>query len=313
MDESLPDSPTADMSAEPAGTTNSPEFAGVPAADPGSPATGGKDAAALAKEADHASLRLAMAGDERGFSELVQRYERRACRVARNLVPSDEDAQDLVQDAFMRVFKSLDRFDFSHAFSTWLYRIVTNLAIDLLRKRRPTYSTTGPEEDEGDPEIIDESVEDPSAAMVREETVSEVQACLDSLAPHFQSALVLREFEGLPCNDIAEIVGATHVTVRWRLHRGRKLFQEEWERRERDQESARGANTPGGSNVDQSDAGANQEAGSGPGECREGAPSTALDEGGAPDKHASKKQSDDGADRSASKSHDDSKGRGGSR
>jgi DNA-directed RNA polymerase specialized sigma24 family protein len=65
------------------------------------------------------------------------------------------------------------------------------------------------------------------------ETADEVQECLAALAPHFQSVLVLRELEGLPCTEIAEIVGATHVTVRWRLHRGRKLFQEEWERRQR--------------------------------------------------------------------------------
>jgi len=190
-----------------------------------------------AKARDHESVRLALAGDERGFAELYSRYERRAWRVARNLVPSDEDAQDLVQDAFLRVFKSLERFDFSHAFSTWLYRIVTNLAIDLLRKRRPSYSTTSAEEDESDQELVDERVEDPSQSMLREETANEVRNCLQVLAPHFQSALVLRELEGLPCNEIADIVGATHVTVRWRLHRGRKLFQEEWERREREQES----------------------------------------------------------------------------
>jgi len=235
-------------------------------------------------------MRLALAGDERGFAELVQRYERRAWRVARNLVPSDEDAQDLVQDAFMRVFRNLERFDFSHAFSTWLYRIVTNLAIDLLRKRRPTYSTTGSEEDEADPEIVDERVEDPSAALLREETVGEVQACLDSLAPHFQSALVLRELEGLPCNEIAEIVGATHVTVRWRLHRGRKLFQEEWERRERDQESRASANALPSFDVDPASVGQGEEARPGAGARQGQAPSTALggssrevaDEGGAP-------------------------------
>lgn len=281
MDESLSNSSPSDMSAEPAGTHDLPTEAN---------GSGGQTAAvseasksAEAREADHASLRLAMAGDERGFADLVQRYDRRAWRVARNLVPSDEDAQDLVQDAFMRVFRNLERFDFSHAFSTWLYRIVTNLAIDLLRKRRPTYSTTGPDEDEGDPDIVDEGVEDPSAALLREETVGEVQACLDSLAPHFQSALVLRELEGLPCNEIADIVGATHVTVRWRLHRGRKLFQEEWERRERDQESSLPANSRESEGVDLLSADSGTEANSKSNARHQGAPSTALDEGGAPD------------------------------
>jgi RNA polymerase sigma-70 factor (ECF subfamily) len=195
------------------------------------------DPAAEARARDHAAIRRALEGDEQAFAELVGRYERRAWRVARNLVPSDEDAQDLVQEAFLRVFKSLERFDFAHAFSTWLYRIVTNLAIDHLRRRRVQYSTSGPDEDEPDPELRDERVEAPSARLEREETADEVRACLETLAPHFQSALVLRELEGMPCNEIAEVVGATHVTVRWRLHRGRKLFQEEWERRQREADS----------------------------------------------------------------------------
>jgi DNA-directed RNA polymerase specialized sigma24 family protein len=69
--------------------------------------------------------------------------------------------------------------------------------------------------------------------MSAEETKLEVHAVLQTLAPHFQSVMALREIEGLGCPEIAEIVGATHVTVRWRLHRARKLFLEEWQRRER--------------------------------------------------------------------------------
>ncbi len=186
------------------------------------------------REIDHALLRRCQAGEEDAFEGLVRRHERRAWRVARNMVPSDEDAQDLVQEAFMRVFRSMERFDFQHDFTTWLYRIVTNLCIDHLRKRRPMVSTSAVgEEDETEYDLPDERDERPSDRIEAEETAVEVQECLEALAPHFQSALVLRELEDLPCTEIAEIVGATHVTVRWRLHRGRKLFQEEWERRER--------------------------------------------------------------------------------
>ena len=70
-----------------------------------------------------------------------------------------------------------------------------------------------------------------------------LRACIDRLPPHFRTAMSLRELEGLSCKKIAEIVGATHVTVRWRLHRGRKLFQEEWERRQR---VAEAGGPPGG-------------------------------------------------------------------
>ncbi|MCP3919793.1 MAG: sigma-70 family RNA polymerase sigma factor [bacterium] len=180
-------------------------------------------------------VRRAQAGEEDAFAELVHRHERRAIRAARNMVPSDEDARDLAQEAFLRVFRSLDRFDFKHEFTTWLYRIVTNLAIDHLRKRRPAFSTTtlDGDEDGGEIEFVDEAGILPSERMESEETADQVQACLGALAPHFQSVLVLRELEGLACTEIADIVGATHVTVRWRLHRGRKLFLEEWERRQR--------------------------------------------------------------------------------
>lgn len=179
-------------------------------------------------------IRAAQGGDEDAFAALVRRYEKRAWRVARNMVPSDEDAQDLVQEAFLRVFKSLERFDFQHEFPTWLYRIVTNLAIDHLRKRRPTVSTGSlQEDDEPELELPDHRAEGPGDRIEAEETAEEVRDCLDTLAPHFQSVLVLRELEGLPCTEIADIVDATHVTVRWRLHRGRKLFLEEWKRRER--------------------------------------------------------------------------------
>ena len=184
---------------------------------------------------DHSLVARAQAGDESAFESLVRRHQARAFRVARNMVPSNEDARDLAQDAFLRVFKSLERFDFQHEFSTWLYRIVTNLAIDHLRKRRPISSTvrTGTDDDNVDVDLPDEDVPDPSRRMEATETAREVRACIDGLAPHFQAVLVLRELEGLPCTEIAKIVGATHVTVRWRLHRGRKLFQEEWERRQR--------------------------------------------------------------------------------
>lgn len=195
---------------------------------------------------DHECIQLAQGGDERAFESLVKRHEGRAFRVARNLVPSDEDARDLAQEAFLRVFRSLDRFDFQYPFTTWLNRIVTNLAIDHLRRRRPTARGEGGEFDEdapGLPEAVDDSEPAPSRRLEADETAQRVRDCIAALAPHFQSVLTLRELEGLSCIEIADIVGATHVTVRWRLHRGRKLFAEEWSRRERLAESLSGTQT----------------------------------------------------------------------
>lgn len=195
------------------------------------------------REEDHQLLRRAQAGEESAFEALVRKHQARAWRVARNLVGNDEDAADLAQEAFVRVFRNLAGFDFQHGFTTWLYRIVTNLAIDHLRRRRPVWSTSLPGEEEGEQELVDARAASPAEGLERGELALEVKACMDALAPHFQSVLMLREIEGLPCNEIAEIVGATHVTVRWRLHRGRKLFQEEWERRARLREKTGRANS----------------------------------------------------------------------
>jgi RNA polymerase sigma-70 factor (ECF subfamily) len=179
------------------------------------------------------------------------------------LIANEEDARDVAQEAFLRVFRSLERFDFGYNFSTWLHRIVTNLAIDHLRKRRVVARGGALDDEESQaPELVDEGVEDPSAGLEREETVDEVHRCLEALAPHFHSVLVLRELEGLSCAEIAEIVDATNVTVRWRLHRGRKLFQEEWERRQRSTfqgglESAGSANTAPDSFVEHENDGGN--------------------------------------------------------
>jgi RNA polymerase sigma-70 factor (ECF subfamily) len=183
---------------------------------------------------DHDLIRSAQRGEEPAFAELVRRHEERAVRVALALIASREDARDLAQEAFLRVFRNLERFDFQHEFTTWLYRIVTNLAIDLLRKRRPVRSTTAEQEEEADLDLADPEASAPSDAMESLETAERVRACIDRLAPHFRSVMILRELEGLPCTEIARIVGTTHVTVRWRLHRGRKLFLEEWERMERE-------------------------------------------------------------------------------
>jgi len=181
---------------------------------------------------DHDLVRGAQEGREEAYAELVRRHEERAVRVALSMVANREDARDLAQEGFLRVFRYIDRFDFKHEFTTWLYRIVTNLAIDHLRKRRPTTSTSSADGDEADLDLVDPSEELPSAGMERQETAERVRACIDRLAPHFRTVMVLRELEGLPCTEIARIVGATHVTVRWRLHRGRKLFLAEWERME---------------------------------------------------------------------------------
>ena len=93
-------------------------------------------AAAAAKLAEeHALVRSAQAGDRLAFESLVRRYDRDVLRLALNLVHRQEDARDIYQESFMRVYRNLHRFRFECSFYTWLYRIVTNVALDHLRRR----------------------------------------------------------------------------------------------------------------------------------------------------------------------------------
>ncbi len=123
------------------------------------------------------------------------------------------------------VHRSLDRFDFGRNFYTWFYRIVMNLAIDALRKIRCARAVAL--DACGDRPSDDEAPFEPAE---RDETRGQVWEVLDALDVKFRSVLVLRDVHGLSCREIAPILEVTHATVRWRLHRGRQIFREHWER-----------------------------------------------------------------------------------
>jgi RNA polymerase sigma-70 factor (ECF subfamily) len=166
----------------------------------------------------------AQRGDEEAFRGLVEKYRRRAYWVAYNLVSDEDEARDISQEAFIRVFKSLGRFDLKYKFYTWLYQIVTNLSIDALRKRR---NQRGLSLDEvGDVRANQVSAHE---RLERAELKDRVASVLALLPPKYRAVITLREIEGLSSKEIAEIVGSTHATVRWRLHRARLLFRDAWE------------------------------------------------------------------------------------
>lgn len=182
-----------------------------------------------AQKAEGDLIRACQRGDEEAYSELVRRYHGRAYWVAYGLVSNEEEARDVVQDAFLRVYRALERFDFNQNFYTWLYRIVVNLAIDRLRKINKAKSVAL--DDVGEPPS--ESQEDqPNRGIELEETSREVREVLERLPEKYRTVMVLRELNGLSCKEIAGIVNSSHATVRWRLHMARKFFKDEWERRE---------------------------------------------------------------------------------
>jgi len=169
-------------------------------------------------------IRAAQKGSEEGFRVLVERYRKRAYWLAYQLVHNEQDAHDIAQLAFVRVFRSIARFDPRYKFYTWLYKIVSNLSVDQLRKRgdRKRISIDAIGDVEGRAAPVDQNLQ-------HMERGSRVRQVLEKLPPKYKTVMVLRELKGIDAKEIAKIVGSTHATVRWRLHRARALFRVAWE------------------------------------------------------------------------------------
>ena len=157
-------------------------------------------------------VRRAQAGHLQAFEVLVERHQLRIYRVALRMLGNPADAQDVAQDAFLRAWRALAGFRGDSAFSTWLYRIVTNQCLKFLRDR----PRAAP---------LDELAEAPAS---RPEELVEAgarrQALADAIAklnPNQRAALVLREFEGCTYEEVAAILGITVAAVKGRLHRAR--------------------------------------------------------------------------------------------
>jgi len=177
--------------------------------------------------ADVDLVRRCQEGREDAFRQLVEKYQRRVYWIAFNMVGNYETAREISQEAFIRVFKNVARFDLKKNFYTWLYQITVNLSIDRLRKL--SHSKTYDLEVVGS--MPDPAPRDPVAAGEDSETRRRVHRALDLLPPKYKAVLTLRDIQGFSCEEIAEIVGTTNATVRWRLHRARRLFKAVWEGR----------------------------------------------------------------------------------
>ena len=214
--------PETFASAAPSGET----FRGLPSGLP-------SDVQALAS-AGHVSdaelVRRTLAGQQDPFAALVARYQKRAFWIAFHVLGRVEDARDVTQEAFARLHRSLGRYDFTRSFYTWFYRIVMNLAIDHLRKLR---SSGACRLDELLPVLCDEAQVAGPGALEREEENARVWSVLERLDAKFRAVLVPRDIHGISCREIAPILRVTHATARWRLHRGRQMFRDHWERMER--------------------------------------------------------------------------------
>lgn len=186
---------------------------------------------------DREAVAGARRGDPEAFRVLVERYQGRAYRLALRVLRDEERARDAVQDAFLKAYVNLDRFEGRSSFYTWLYRLVMNLCLDARRRDRSSRIVATPEsidlEQLGAPDsrpademIFREHEEGPSEALDRGQLRAALAKAIDDLPDAARETLILREVEGLSYAEIAAALAIPKGTVMSRLHYARRRVQE---------------------------------------------------------------------------------------
>jgi len=172
-------------------------------------------------------------GDSAAFGELIRRYQDRLYNTVYRLVDNAEDALDVVQEAFLHAYQSLDSFKGDSLFFTWLYRIAVNTAISLKRKRRVVLSIDGTRNGEPLTEPLDPSeVVRPGHNLEQQEQEIRVRRALAKLSPEHRAVLIMKDMEGQKYETMAEVLQVPIGTIRSRLHRARLELREILEREE---------------------------------------------------------------------------------
>jgi RNA polymerase sigma-70 factor, ECF subfamily len=187
----------------------------------------------VAREDEHLLVAAAKAGDPKAFEELVNRYEKKIFRLTMNITRNKEDAEDAMQDAFMKAYSHLHTFEQESRFYTWLVRIAANEALMRLRKRRANQFSLD-EPIEGDDEIIPRDIEDwgpsPEQRYAQSELHEILNKVIDQLSPEFRVVFVLRDVEGLSTEETASTLGISVAAVKSRLLRARLRLRQKLDR-----------------------------------------------------------------------------------
>jgi RNA polymerase sigma-70 factor (ECF subfamily) len=186
------------------------------------PASGAFDEAPL--------VARAKAGDMSAFSELVKHYDRRVFRMAKQITQNDDDAEDVLQETFLKAYTHLDDFQGNSKFYTWLVRIAVNEALMKLRKRRSSRTVPLDEPiDTGEDEVVREIAvwdENPEQQYSRDELGSILEEAIESLKPAYRTVFILRDIEEMSIEETAEALDLSISAVKSRLLRARLQLRE---------------------------------------------------------------------------------------
>jgi RNA polymerase sigma-70 factor (ECF subfamily) len=186
---------------------------------------------------ERALVSEAQAGSRGAFEELVRRYDRDVLRLALNLMKRPEDARDVYQEAFLKVYRNMHRFRFECSFYTWLYRIVTNVCLDHLRRRQARPEDQAPEihpnrMEEGPRDFFDYQKEhrptlDPERTLMGKEIQSRIALAMERLSPRERVVFEMKHYQGLKLRAIGDALGTTEETVKNSLFRATRKLRSE--------------------------------------------------------------------------------------
>jgi RNA polymerase sigma-70 factor, ECF subfamily len=178
-------------------------------------------------------IRAAQKGDQDAFETLVRTYDQSVLRLAMNLLRSPEEARDVYQEAFLRVYRNLNTFRFDCSFHTWLYRIVTNICLDHLRKRKvrkeePSVIETADGPVDRMDTFEEESADaDPERITWNHQLRARIESALQDLTPRERMVFEMRHYEGLRLRNIGEILGTTEEAAKNCLFRATQKMRAE--------------------------------------------------------------------------------------
>ncbi len=182
------------------------------------------------KKAEDFSLEALRAGDRAEFARLVETYSNIIYRLAIKMLKDPQDAEDVLQETFLKAYRHLSGFDGRSSLSTWLYRIATNEALMALRKRK--FKTVSIDEPVDDDEPLQAPVEIvdwcclPEHEMMSSEARTHLDLAIDMLSPALRAVFVLRDIQGLSTQETADVLGLTEEAVKTRLSRARLKLRE---------------------------------------------------------------------------------------
>lgn len=172
-------------------------------------------------------------GDTDAFEKLIISYEKKIFNIALRMTGNREDASDIAQEVCIKIYKSINSFKENSSFSTWVYRITSNVCIDEMRKRKNVISLTGTGPNDEDYELpVEDKGRLPEEIVESRETIRMLKKCIQELAPEYRIIIILRDIQGYSYEEISRILEINMGTVKSRLSRARNLLKDKLKNRE---------------------------------------------------------------------------------